>query len=71
MHAPKQVMALEREGKRCGSCKSVVSGGSLPPVMFQQVSLSASKDGERARETHLGGALRCVRFFYLSPSYMI
>ena len=29
------------------------------------VSLSASRDNQKARETHLGGALRCVSFILL------
>jgi hypothetical protein len=38
----------------------IFSSGTLFPEIFLQISLSASKDNQKARETHLGGALRRV-----------
>ena len=70
MH-PNMSWLLREKANDAEVVSTVVSGGSLSPIMLQQVSLSASKDGERARETHLGGALRCVCFFHLFSSYMI
>jgi hypothetical protein len=53
------------------SYADVVSVTSLRgecPVILLQISLSASKDNQRALETSKGGALRWVSFVQLIPT---
>jgi hypothetical protein len=62
---PERLRVLRQKASYADVVSTVFSVGSLSRIMSLQVSLSASKDSQRAQETHRGGALRCVSLIQL------
>jgi hypothetical protein len=71
---PEWLGVLRQKASCADVVRTVFSDGSLSRVMLLQVSLSASKDSQRAHENNRGGALRCVSLIqlnFLVLSYVI
>jgi len=64
---PYRLQVLRQKESQAVAVSAIFSSESLSPqaVIFLQISLSASKDYQKARETYLGGALRQVSLIQL------